>query len=61
VLSFSGEDHSLKVYPYFESPGEEPHLFKALVVYNQEPEALLINYIYLDVLMRGLPHYIGEK
>lgn len=61
VRSFSGEDHNLMVYPFYESPGEEPHLFKALVIYNQEPEALLINYIYLDVLMRGLPHYIGEK
>jgi hypothetical protein len=61
VASFSGEDHRLRVYPFFESPGEEAHLFKALVIYNQEPEALLINYIYLDVLMRGLSHYVGEK
>jgi len=61
VHSFSGEKHKLRVYPFFEAPGDEPHLFKALVIYNQEPEALLINYIYLDVLMRGLPHYIGEK
>jgi hypothetical protein len=61
VLSFSGEDHTLKIYPYHESPGDEAHLFKALVIYNQEPEALLVNYIYLDVLMRGLSHYLREK
>ncbi len=61
VASFAGEDHSLTVYPYFESPGDEAHLFRALVIYNQEPEALLVNYIYLDVLMRGLSHYLGEK
>jgi len=61
VHSFSGEDHLLKIYPYHESPGDEAHLFRALVIYNQEPEALFINYIYLDVLMRGLSHYLVEK
>lgn len=61
VHAFSGEKHSLQVFAFHEAPGEKPHLFKALVIYNREPEALLINYIYLDVLMRGLPHYIGEK
>ncbi|MCK5066778.1 MAG: hypothetical protein KAR16_05045 [Bacteroidales bacterium] len=61
VVSFSGEDHTLRVYPYLELPGDEPHLFRALVLYNQEQEALFVNYIYLDVLMRGLTHYFGEK
>jgi hypothetical protein len=61
VRSFAGEDHVLRVYPYSESPGGEAHLFRALVLYNQEPEALFVNYIYLDVLMRGLSHYFGEK
>ena len=61
VSSFSGEMHILRIYPYHESPGDEPHLFKALVVYNQESEALLVKYIYLDVLMRGLSHYLGDK
>ncbi len=41
VSSFAGEKHNLSIYPYFEPPYEEAHLFKALVVYNQEPEALL--------------------
>ena len=61
VSSFSGEDHILRIYPYHESPGDKPHLFRALVIYNQETEALFVNYIYLDVLMRGLSHYLGEK
>lgn len=61
VSSFAGEEHSLKVFPYRESAGEKAHLFQALVVYNQEPEVLVVNYIYLDVLMRGLSHYLGEK
>jgi hypothetical protein len=61
LQAFSGEQHSMRVFPYYETPGAEAHLFKALVLYNQEQEALVINYIYLDVLMRGLSHYFGEK
>jgi hypothetical protein len=61
VRSFSGQSHQFRIYPYRESPGGEAHLFKALVIYNQEPEALFVNYIYLDVLMRGMSHYLGDK
>jgi hypothetical protein len=61
LQAFGGEQHSMRVFPYYETPGAEAHLFKALVLYNQEQEALVINYIYLDVLMRGLSHYFGEK
>ena len=61
VTSFSGEQHSLQVFSYHEIPGSEPHLFRALVLYNDEQDALFVNYIYLDVLMRGLSHYFGEK
>ena len=59
--SFSGEQHSMQVFPYHEIEGAEPHLFRALVLYNDEQATLYINYIYLDVLMRGLSHYFGEK
>jgi hypothetical protein len=59
--SFSGQGHSMQVFPYLEIPGAEPHLFRALVFYNDEQYAKYINYIYLDVLMRGLSHYFGEK
>jgi len=61
VISFSGEQHSLQVFSYHEIPGLKPHLFRALVLYNDEQDALFVNYIYLDVLMRGLSHYFGEK
>ena len=61
VESYSGEKHSLQVFPYVENQGEQPHMFKALVFYNNEPEALIVNYIYLDVLMRDLSHYVGDK
>ena len=61
VTSFDGEHHSLQVFPYHETKASKPDLFKALVLYNDEQEAMFVNYIYLDVLMRGLSHYFGEK
>lgn len=61
VSSFNGEQHIMQVFPFKENPDSEPHLFKALVLYNHEQNALFVNYIYLDVLMRGLSHYFGEK
>lgn len=61
VESYGGEKHSLQVFPYVENQGEQPHMFKALVFYNNDPEALIVNYIYLDVLMRDLSHYLGDK
>jgi hypothetical protein len=61
VESFSGEHHTLQVFPYREEPGSEPDLFRALVLYDDERDAMIMNYIYLDVLMRDLSHYFGGK
>jgi hypothetical protein len=61
VESYGGEKHSLQVFPYVENQGEQPHMFKALVFYNDKPEALIVNYIYLDVLMHDLSHYVGDN
>jgi hypothetical protein len=61
VASFGGEQHSLQVFSYHESPGSKTDLFRALVQHNEEQVAIIVNYIYLDVLMRGLSHYFGEK
>jgi len=61
VESFNGEKHLLAVYPYPADQGGAADLFRALVLYNEEPEVLVINYIYLDVLMRDLSHYFGEN
>lgn len=61
VETLAGEEQSLQVFPYCEKEGSKPDLFRALVLYNEKPEAMIVNYIYLDVLMRGLSHYFGEK
>lgn len=57
VESFKGEKHLLTVYPYVTDPGGDADLFRSLVLYNENPDALVVNYIYLDVLMRDLSHY----
>lgn len=57
ISAFSGEVHTLRIFPYYLSGKAEPDMFKALVLFDQEPEALVVNYIYLDVLIRGLSHY----
>ena len=61
VESYNGEKHTLQVFPYHETAEAEPHMFQALVIHNNDPEVLVVNYIYLDVLMRDLSHYFGEK
>lgn len=59
--SGEGEKHSLQVYSLPGENGEEAHMFRALVIHNNSPDVLIINYIYLDVLMRGLSAYIGDN
>ncbi len=61
VVSAEGEEYNLEIFPFHAGPDAEAHRFKALVLYNRDPEALVVNYIYLDVLMRDLSHYYKEK
>lgn len=60
VESRRGEKHILRIYPLYRDQGGEPDMFRALVAYNDRPEALVVNYIYLDVLMRDLPRYFAN-
>lgn len=59
--SFSGEKHSLQVYSLPGTEGVGTHMFNAMLIHNQNPEPLLVKYIYLDVLMRDLSAYIGDN
>jgi hypothetical protein len=59
VESKQGEKHRLEVYSMPGEQGEESHMFRAIVAYNNEPVPLIINYIFLDVLMRGLSSYFA--
>ena len=57
VAATSGLRHTLQIFPSYPAGGSYPDMFRALVLFDQEPEALVVKYIYLDVLMRGLSHY----
>ncbi|MCK4746642.1 MAG: hypothetical protein KAT15_06395 [Bacteroidales bacterium] len=59
VESRQGEKHSLRVYSLPDDSGSGTHMFRALVIHNDDPGALVVNYIYLDVLMRDLSHYFA--
>jgi len=60
VMPFQGEQYTLEVYPLPAGPEGDPDMFRALVIYNDRPDVLIVNYIYLDVLMRGLEHYVRQ-
>jgi len=57
----TGKHHSLEVHALPVDSLSDRHLFEACVYHNDRPEALIINYLYLDVLMRPLHHYFGDK
>ncbi|MFH0756942.1 MAG: hypothetical protein V2B15_06630 [Bacteroidota bacterium] len=57
VESRQGETHSLNVFSMPGEGGTKNQLFYAIVLHNGDPEPLVIKYIYLDVLMRGLDSY----
>lgn len=59
VESRAGEEHTLLVFPLHDENGRDTDMFRALVAYNDRPEALVVNYIYLDVLMRKLSRYFA--
>ena len=59
VESRGGEQHTLRVFSLPGEGGSGNHMFRALVVHNNRPDALVVNYIYLDVLMRGLSSYFA--
>jgi len=57
VESFTGRRWAFSIYQWTR-PGEEaPDLFRALVQMNGDPGYLLVNYQYLDLLIRGLEDY----
>jgi hypothetical protein len=61
VESRQGEKHTLQVFSLPAGNGEGADMFRALVIHNNDPDALVVKYIYLDVLMRGLAHYFAEE
>ncbi len=59
VESRGGENHTLNIFSIPVAGGEKSRMFHALVLHNDDPEPMVINYIYLDVLMRDLSCYFA--
>ncbi len=60
VESRQGEKHTMQLFSLPGEGGEGTHMFRAVVIHNDDPEALVVNYIYLDVLIRGLSRYFAR-
>lgn len=61
IESRLGEKHTLNVYSIPGEDGHGSHMFRAHVLHNDDTRPLVVNYIYLDVLMRGLTHYLAGE
>lgn len=57
VATFDGVHRKFDVYQWVKPGTEVPDLFEALVVFNDRPLLLVVNYYYLDLLVRGLEEY----
>ena len=57
VTTFQGNRINIEVFQWIPPGAPEPDLFEAIVLYNGKPQPLVVNYYYLDLLMRGLEHY----
>jgi hypothetical protein len=57
VTTFDGVLRQFDIYQWVKPGALRPDLFEALVVYNGRPLLLVVNYYYLDLLVRGLEEY----
>ena len=58
VTDFRGHTHELKIYHWFKAGEDKPDLYNALLIFDQNPQILIVNYTYLDLLIRGLEVYL---
>ena len=61
ISDFGGISHEMKIYPWIKAGEDEPDLFNALVRFDQDPQVMLVNYAYLDLLIRGLEIYLTAQ
>jgi hypothetical protein len=60
VEGSDGAVHRFRVWKWVRKPGGTPDLFMALVRYNDAPRVLVVNYAYLDLLLRGAEAYLEQ-
>ncbi len=61
ITDFLGNTNVLGVFQWIKEGEESPDLFNALVLHNDNPQLLIVNYTHLDVLMRSLENYLPSK
>lgn len=61
VTDWSGGVYRMRVYPIHGEGETEPDLFQAKVLFNDEARLLEVDYIYLDLIIRGLESYVQKN
>jgi hypothetical protein len=57
VTGFDNRAYKMEVYQWEKVGEAEPDLFEAIMIFNDRPGYLAINYYYLDLIMRGMDSY----
>ncbi len=61
ITDMQGNTNVLLIFQWIKAGEESPDLFEALVLYNSEPQLLIVNYTHLDILIRSLENYLPTK
>lgn len=61
ITDFKGISHILRIYAWTKSGENKPDLFNALVRGNRDPRVMIVNYTYLDLLIRGAETYLPSQ
>ena len=61
ISDIQGNTNELLIFPWIKKGEESPDLYNALVIHNNGPQILLVNYTYLDLLIRSLENYLPGK
>ncbi len=61
ITDFAGVSHELRIYAWIKSGEDKADLFNALMKFDQDPQIMIVNYAYLDLLIRGLETYLPAQ
>jgi hypothetical protein len=60
VEDMEGNTRKMEIFPWMPEGADEPDIFHAMVRFSGHRETLLVNYFYLDLLIRGAEHYFKD-
>lgn len=61
VRDFGRGSRELEIFSWIKPGEDEPDLFNALVLFDEDPQLMIVNYTYLDLLIRGLEFYLPTQ